>query len=86
MCPVRISQRKTRDKHMFSGMHTIAAGSEPCRHLRSAPETDIRSDAMNGRELPIPVGPLFGKAIWQRTFEAASCGHTTSDRSASQSL
>jgi hypothetical protein len=42
--------------------------------------------SVHGRVGPIPVGPLYGKAIWQRTFEAASCGHTTSDRSTSQSL
>jgi hypothetical protein len=35
-----VSPRKARDEQMFSGMRPIAAGSEPCRHLRSAPFAD----------------------------------------------
>ncbi len=35
--PHWVSLRKARGEHMFSGMHRIAARSEPCRHLRSAP-------------------------------------------------
>jgi hypothetical protein len=29
-----VSLRKARDEHIFSAMPTVAAGSEPCRHLR----------------------------------------------------
>src|SRR3984893_13297868 len=32
-----VSLRKALDEHMFSGMALRAAGSEPCRHLRSTP-------------------------------------------------
>ena len=42
MCPVRVSQRKARDEHMFSALPSIAAGSAPYQHLRSAPEADFR--------------------------------------------
>ena len=41
MCPVRVSQRKARDEHMFSALPSIAAGSAPYQHLRSAPVPDI---------------------------------------------
>ena len=33
--------RKARGEHMFSEMPPIAAGSEPCQHLRSAPQAVI---------------------------------------------
>ena len=36
-----VSPRKARDEPKFSRMPSIAAGSEPLRHLRSAPRTDI---------------------------------------------
>jgi len=34
----------------------------------------------NANYRPIPVGPLLGETIRQRTFEAAWRRHTTSDR------
>ena len=39
--PLRVTVRRTRDEYMFSGIRHIAAGREPCRHLRSAPRAAV---------------------------------------------
>ena len=53
--PLRVTVRRTRDEYMFSGMPPVAAGSEPCRHLRSAPLAEIsvfiQLDGLASREL-----------------------------------
>ena len=54
----KVKPRKARDEHIFSAMRPVAAGSEPCRRLRSAPKADI--SGMLGSEdqkgLPLPAG------------------------------
>jgi hypothetical protein len=42
------SLRKARDERMFCEMSPIAAGSEPCLHLRSAPEANSGEQARHG--------------------------------------
>ena len=52
---LRVSLRKARDEHLFSGMPQIAAGNEPSHHLRSAPVPEIsvfiQLDGLASREL-----------------------------------
>jgi hypothetical protein len=40
--PLWVTVRRTRLEHIFSGMSPIAAGSEPCRHLRSTAQAAPR--------------------------------------------
>jgi hypothetical protein len=59
----------TYGEHMFSALPPIAAGSELCQHLRSAPKTDIPS------KLSAPIGqphycPFPGNV--ERFFERES--------------
>jgi hypothetical protein len=46
----RVTVRRTRGEHMFSASPPIAAGSEPCQHLRSAPGAVIRWSAVEPPE------------------------------------
>jgi len=39
--PVWVKVRRTHSEHLFSALTPIAAGSEPCQHLRSEPIADI---------------------------------------------
>jgi hypothetical protein len=41
--PLRVKTGSPHSEHMFSGMPRIAAASEPCWHLRSAPEAAVGS-------------------------------------------
>jgi hypothetical protein len=60
MCPVRVKEGQRNRycegplgvEHMFSGTPPIAAGSELCWHLRSAPEADFHYPPANNSIRP----------------------------------
>ena len=86
MCPVRVSQRKARDEHMFSALPSIAAGSAPYQHLRSAPQADITSlsvyatNQLDDQIRPLPrLAPITLTKPSIKSFAVApNCDHDDS--------